>query len=65
MNTLAQQEPHQVSEVGGGRGRYFAEEASLPSRLQTYFGLPRVRNTSCPSKVVHCNIQIQQLVLHI
>ena len=31
MNTSpARKEPHQVSEEGGGRGGYFAEEAYLP-----------------------------------
>ena len=57
INILAQQVPsrarkehHQISEEGGGRSGHSAEEASLPSRLQTYFGLPRVRSTSCPSK---------------
>ena len=57
INILAQQvpsrarkEPHKISEEGDGRSGHFAEEASLPSRLQTYFGLPQVRSTSCPSK---------------
>ena len=57
INILAQQvpsrarkEPHKISEEGRGRSGHSAEEASLPSRLQTYFGLPQVRSTSCPSK---------------
>ena len=48
--TRARKEPHKISEEGGGRSGHSAEKTSLPSRLQTYFGLPWVRRTSCRSK---------------
>ena len=64
INILAQQvpsrarkEPHKISEEGGGRSGHSAEKASLPSRLQTYFGLPRVRSTAAlqSSSLQHTN----------